>query len=282
MTILDGKALAAKIKSSIACKVKDLPRRPGLAVLLVGDDPASRTYVNGKRRDCEACGLYSEEYALPAETPAGELAALIEELNARREIDGILLQLPLPGGLEARALLEAIRPDKDVDGLSEASLGKLLSGDGGGFTPCTPLGVMMLLEEYGIDPAGRDCVMVGRSAIVGKPMAALLTARDATVTLCHSKTVELAKKCAGADILLSAVGKMDFISEDMVKPGAVVVDISINRDEAGRLHGDLTRSAAARAGWLTPVPGGVGPMTRAALMVNTYAAACRHLGLPVT
>lgn len=276
MIWLDGKGTAAQWRAEIAHKVQDLPRRPGLAVILVGDDPASRTYVNGKRRDCETCGLYSEEYTLPAETAEGELLDLISVLNTREDIDGILVQLPLPSHLSAGRLLAAISPEKDVDGLHPVNMGKLLLGDPTGFTPCTPLGVLRLLEAYSIPLAGKDCVMVGRSSIVGKPLAALLTRQDATVTLCHSQTANLVQKTATADILLSAVGKMNFITEEMVKPGAVLVDISINRDEAGKLHGDARQEALAKASYATPVPGGVGPMTRAALMWNTYLSAYRR------
>lgn len=280
MTTLDGKALAAKIKAQLAEKVKVLPRKPGLAVILVGDDPASRTYVNGKRRDCEACGFYSEEYALPATTTQAELLDLIAALNARADVDGILVQLPLPGDLDEVALLEAIAPDKDVDCFHPVNVGRLYTGQKGGFVPCTPGGVMELLHEYGISPAGKTCVVLGRSNIVGKPMAMLLLAENGTVTICHSKTPNLAEKCATADILVSAVGKTGLVTGDMVKEGAVVVDVAMNRDAQGKLCGDVdVESVAPRAGYLTPVPGGVGPMTRAMLMVNTYRAALAHLGL---
>lgn len=279
MIWLNGKETAAQWKAEIANKVQGLPRRPGLAVLLVGDDPASRTYVNGKRRDCETCGLYSEEYTFPAQTAEGDLLDLISVLNAREDVDGILVQLPLPSHLSAGRLLGAIMPEKDVDGLHPVNMGKLLLGDPTGFTPCTPLGVLRLLQAYSIPLAGKDCVMVGRSSIVGKPLAALLTRENATVTLCHSQTADLAQKTATADVVLSAVGKMHFISEEMVKPGAVLVDISINRDEMGKLHGDACPSALEKASYATPVPGGIGPMTRAALMWNTYLSACRRQGV---
>lgn len=280
MTTLDGKALAAKIKAQLAEKVKTLPRKPGLAVILVGDDPASRTYVNGKRRDCEACGFLSEEYALPATTTQAELLDLIAALNARADVDGILVQLPLPGGLDEVALLEAIAPDKDVDCFHPVNVGRLYTGQKGGFVPCTPGGVMELLHEYGISPAGKTCVVLGRSNIVGKPMAMLLLAENGTVTVCHSKTPDLAEKCATADILVSAVGKTGLVTGDMVKEGAVVVDVAMNRDAQGKLCGDVdVASVGDKAAYLTPVPGGVGPMTRAMLMVNTYRAALAHLGL---
>lgn len=281
MTILDGKALAAKLKGELASKVNGLPRKPGLAVILVGDDPASRTYVNGKRRDCEECGFYSEEYTMPATVSQGELLALIGELNERADIDGVLVQLPLPKGLDATALLDAIVPDKDVDCFHPVNVGKLYTGQPGGFVPCTPGGVMELLHEYGISPKGKHCVVLGRSNIVGKPMAALLLAEDATVTICHSKTPDLAQQCATADILVSAVGKTGLVTGDMVKEGAVVVDVAMNRNSEGKLCGDVDMDTVApKCSYITPVPGGVGPMTRAVLMKNTYRAALRHLGLP--
>ena len=246
----------------------------------MGDDPASRTYVNGKRRDCEECGFYSEEYTMPAGTAQADLLALIDELNAREDIDGILVQLPLPKGLDSRVLLDAIRPDKDVDCFHPVNVGKLFSGQTGGFAPCTPAGVMDLLHEYGIEPTGKECVVLGRSNIVGKPMAALLLAEDGTVTICHSATPDLAQKCATADILVSAVGKAGLVTGDMVKEGAVVVDVAMNRDAEGKLCGDVVmEEVAEKAAYLTPVPGGIGPMTRAELMRNTYRAACRHLNV---
>lgn len=280
MILMDGKALAAKRKSELRVKVDKLPRKPGLAVILVGDNPASRTYVNGKRRDCGESGFYSEEYTLPAETAQAEILALIDELNGREDIDGILVQLPLPKGLDSRALLDAIRPDKDVDCFHPVNVGKLFSGQKGGFAPCTPAGVMDLLHEYGISPKGKHCVVLGRSNIVGKPMAALLLAEDGTVTVCHSATPDLAQKCATADILVSAVGKAGLVTGDMVKEGAVVVDVAMNRNAEGKLCGDVVmEEVAEKAAYLTPVPGGVGPMTRAGLMDNTYRAACRHLNV---
>ena len=280
MILMDGKTLAAKRKSELRAKADKLPRKPGLAVILVGDDPASRTYVNGKRRDCGECGFYSEEYTLPAATAQTEILALIDELNAREDIDGILVQLPLPKGLDSRALLDAIRPDKDVDCFHPVNVGKLFSGQKGGFAPCTPAGVMDLLHEYGLSPKGKHCVVLGRSNIVGKPMAALLLAEDGTVTVCHSATPDRAQKCATADILVSAVGKAGLVTGDMVKEGAVVVDVAMNRDGEGKLCGDIEmESVAGKASYLTPVPGGVGPMTRAGLMENTYRAACRHLNV---
>ena len=205
-TILDGKALAAKRKAELACKVKKLVRKPGLAVILVGEDPASRVYVTSKRKDCEECGFYSEEYTLPEQTPERELLDLIQVLNGRSDIDGILVQLPLPKHMDEKKVLLAIRPDKDVDGFHPMNVGNLMTGEEG-FLPCTPAGVMELLAEHGIDPAGKRCVVVGRSNIVGKPMAILMLRNDATVTICHSKTPDLAGVCREADILVAAVGR---------------------------------------------------------------------------
>ncbi|MGE9972078.1 bifunctional methylenetetrahydrofolate dehydrogenase/methenyltetrahydrofolate cyclohydrolase FolD [Candidatus Pseudoscillospira sp. SGI.172] len=273
MILLDGKALAAKVKEEVCAQAALLPRKPGLAVILVGNDPASRVYVTSKRKDCEACGIYSEEYALLESTTQEELLELVAELNGRPDLDGILVQLPLPRHLDESAVLEAIAPEKDVDGFHPVSAGNLLIGRPG-FLPCTPAGVMAMLDEYGIDPAGKRAVVVGRSNIVGKPMALLLLRRDATVTLCHSKTPELGELCRQADILVSAAGRRGLITGDMVKEGAAVVDVAMNRDEAGKLCGDVVfAEAAARAAWITPVPGGVGPMTRAMLMKNTLLAA---------
>ncbi len=279
MTRLDGKALAAKIKVRVREEAAGLPRKPGLAVVLVGNDPASRVYVTSKRRDCEECGFYSEEYALLEETTQEELLELVETLNSREDIDGILVQLPLPGHLNEEAVIEAIDPRKDVDGFHPMNAGNLLIGRPG-FLSCTPAGVMDLLEEYGIDPAGKRAVVVGRSNIVGKPMALLLLRKNATVTLCHSKTPDLGDICRQADILVAAVGRRGLITADMVKEGAVVVDVAMNRDENGKLCGDVDFQAVAeKASYLTPVPGGVGPMTRAALMENTLLAAKRRQNL---
>lgn len=279
MTLLDGKALAAKVKEEVKAEAAKLPRKPGLAVVLVGNDPASRVYVTSKRKDCEACGIYSEEYALLEDTTQETLLELVETLNQRPDIDGILVQLPLPKHLDEEAVLEKIAPDKDVDGFHPVSAGNLLIGRLG-FQPCTPAGVMELLDEYHIDPAGRHAVVVGRSNIVGKPMGLLLLRRDATVTVCHSKTPDLGAVCRQADILVSAVGRRGLITADMVKPGAAVVDVAMNRNEAGKLCGDVDFEAVAeRAAYLTPVPGGVGPMTRAMLMKNTLLAARKHQNL---
>lgn len=273
--ILDGKALAAKIKENLAKEAKSLSSRPGLAVILVGDNPASRVYVTSKRKDCEECGFYSEEYTLPTETEPAQLLELIEVLNGRADIDGILVQLPLPAQFDEKAVLLAIDPDKDVDGFHPMNVGKLMTGESC-FLPCTPAGVMALLEEGGIDPAGKHCVVLGRSNIVGKPQALLMLQKDATVTICHSKTPNMAEECRRADILVCAVGKTDLITPDMVKEGAVIVDIAMNRNESGKLCGDCCRETYEKSSYFTPVPGGVGPMTRAMLMENTLRAAKLH------
>lgn len=279
MIKLDGKALAAKIKVRVREEAEKLPRRPGLAVVLVGEDPASRVYVTSKRKDCEECGIYSDEYALPANTTQRQLLELVETLNGRADIDGVLVQLPLPKHLNEEQVIETIASAKDVDGFHPVNAGNLLIGRPG-FLPCTPAGVMELLDEYQIDPAGKQAVVVGRSNIVGKPMALLLLQRDATVTICHSRTPDLAKCCSQADILVSAVGRCGLITADMVKPGAVVVDVAMNRNENGKLCGDVDYDAVAeKTAYITPVPGGVGPMTRAVLMENTLLAAKRRQNL---
>ncbi len=273
---MDGKALAAKVKEEVAAQVADMERKPGLAVVLVGDNPASRVYVNGKKKDCAECGIYSEEYAIPEETTQQELLELVETLNSREDIDGILVQLPLPRHLNEKEVLLAIRPDKDVDCFHPFNVGQLMIGEQG-FQPCTPAGVMRMLKEYGIDPAGKHCVIVGRSNIVGKPQAMLMLRENATVTVCHTKTPDLKAECLRADILVAAAGRVGLITGDMVKEGAVVVDVAMNRNEAGKLCGDVVfEEAAQRASYITPVPGGVGPMTRAMLMENTLYAAKQH------
>ena len=273
---MDGVALARKVKESLADEVNNLRRRPGLAVIIVGDDPASRVYVNSKRKDCAECGFYSEEYALLASTPQSELLELIEVLNERPDIDGILVQLPLPAGFDEEAVLRAIRPDKDVDSFHPFNVGQLTLGTPV-FVPCTPAGVMELLKEYQIDPAGKKCVVLGRSNIVGKPMALLLLHANGTVTVCHSKTPNMAEMVRDADILVSAVGKVGLVTADMVKDGAVVIDVAMNRNEQGKLCGDVAyEEVADKASYITPVPGGVGPMTRAMLMQNTFTAAKMH------
>lgn len=273
--ILDGKALAAKIKARIAEEVKTMDFRPGLAVILVGDNPASRVYVTSKRKDCEECGFYSEEYTLPNDAKSEQLLDLIAELNARAEIDGILVQLPLPPQFDEKEVLLAIDPNKDVDGFHPMNVGKLMTGESC-FLPCTPAGVMALLEEGEIDIAGKHCVVLGRSNIVGKPQALLMLQNDATVTICHSKTPDMAEQCRRADILVAAVGKTGLITPDMVREGVVIVDVAMNRDENGKLCGDCCRATYEKASAFTPVPGGVGPMTRAMLMENTLRAARLH------
>ena len=280
-TIIDGKALAAKCKARIKGEVEALSKRPGLAVIIVGDNPASRIYVNHKKKDCEECGIYSEEYALPEQAAQKELLELIDVLNGREDIDGILCQLPLPEQFDEKAVLEAIDPGKDVDCFHPYNVGKLMIGEPV-FLPCTPAGVMEMLDEYGIDPKGKHCVVVGRSNIVGKPAALLLLAKNATVTICHSKTKNLKEVCAAADILVAAVGREGFVTGDMVKPGAVVIDVGINRGADGKLHGDVNfEESSAVAGYITPVPGGVGPMTRAMLMKNTTQAAAMQNGVAI-
>ena len=273
--MMDGKALAAKVKEGVRNQVEAFRSRPGLAVVLVGDDPASRVYVNGKKKDCVECGIYSEEYHLPQEATQAQLLELVRTLNEREEMDGILVQLPLPAHLDEREVLLAIRPDKDVDCFHPFNVGQLMIGEQS-FQPCTPAGVMRMLEEYGIDPAGKHCVVVGRSNIVGKPQTMLMLQKNATVTICHTRTRNLKEMCLQADILVAAAGRAGLITADMVKEGAVVVDVAMNRNEAGKLCGDVDPAAAQRASYMTPVPGGVGPMTRAMLMENTLTAARLH------
>ena len=274
---IDGTALAAKVKGQVREEAAALDRRPGLAVIIVGDNPASRVYVNSKRKDCEECGFYSEEYALLASSSQEELLELIDVLNDRADIDGILVQLPLPAGFDEEQVLLSIRPDKDVDCFHPYNVGKLTIGEPV-FQPCTPGGVMEMLREYGIDPAGKRCVVLGRSNIVGKPMAMLLLHANGTVVMCHSQTADMKELAASADILVSAVGKVGLVTADMVKEGAVVIDVAMNRNEAGKLCGDVCYDAVAeKASYITPVPGGVGPMTRAILMKNTLTAAKMHM-----
>lgn len=275
-TIIDGKALAAKIRlqakeEAAALRAQGVPT--GLAVVLVGDDPASQTYVRAKHRDCEECGIASFDYTLPADTSQEELLALIARLNADSEVAGILVQMPLPAHLDAERVIAAIDPAKDVDGFHPMNLGKLVRGLPG-LRPCTPAGIMRMLEEYGIDPRGKRAVMVGRSSIVGKPMSLMLLAADATITIAHSNTAELAHACREADILVVATGRARMVRGSWVKPGAVVIDVGMDRDEEGKLCGDVAFDEVEPvAGAITPVPGGVGPMTRAMLMENVVFAA---------
>ncbi len=273
---IDGKAVAASVRAQVAeeaAALKEQGIRPGLAVVIVGDDPASRTYVNNKKKACAETGIYSEEYALPASTTQEELMALVEKLNRKEEIHGILVQSPLPKGLDEKAVIEAINPAKDVDAFHPENVGRIMIGNFH-FLPCTPAGVIELIRSQGIEIAGKNCVVVGRSNIVGKPMAMLLLHNNGTVTICHSRTRNLKEICASADILVAAVGKPKFITEDMVKPGAVVIDVGMDRDENGKLCGDVDfAQVEPKAGYITPVPGGVGPMTIAMLLKNTITAA---------
>lgn len=275
-TRIDGKAVSAKVREEVAKEVAALKEQgicPGLAVVIVGDDPASRIYVNNKKKACQATGIYSEEYALPAETTQEELLALVDKLNHKKDIHGILVQSPLPKGLDEEAVVEAIDPKKDVDAFHAYNVGKIMLGDYQ-FLPCTPAGIMELLKAYDISVEGKRCVVIGRSNIVGKPMAMLLLHQNGTVTVCHSRTKDLPEVTRQADILVSAVGKSHFVTADMVRPGAVVIDVGMNRDENGKLCGDVDfEQVEPIASYITPVPGGVGPMTIAMLLKNTVTAA---------
>lgn len=254
-------------------ELKEKNINPGLAVIIVGDDPASRVYVNNKKKACDEIGIYSEEYALPEETSEEELLALIRKLNGKKKINGILVQLPVPKQINEETIINAIDPKKDVDAFHPVNVGKIMVGNFD-FVPCTPAGVMELIDESGIDVAGKECVVVGRSNIVGKPQAMLLLHKNGTVTICHSKTKNLKEKTKQADILIAAVGKPNFITGDMIKEGAVVIDVGINRIAEKKLVGDVDFESAEKvAGAITPVPGGVGPMTIAMLMKNTVKAA---------
>ena len=276
MIVMDGNAVAAKCKAAAAEEAKKLKHQPGLAVVLVGDNPASRTYVSAKERDCKECGFASFEYKLPAETTREELLELIARLNADEKVDGILVQMPLPAHFSEQEVLCAIAPEKDVYGFHPMNVGRMNTGDPV-FEPCTPAGIMVMLKEYGVEIRGKRCVVLGRSNIVGKPMAAMLLREDGTVTSCHSRTPDIAAFTREADILVSAVGKVNFVTADMVKEGAVVVDVAMNRNAEGKLCGDVDYAAVApKCSYITPVPGGVGPMTRAMLMVNLLKAAQRR------
>lgn len=273
---MDGRALAGRIKEQVRAQVEGMERRPGLAAVRVGEDPASQVYTRSRRKDCALCGIYHEEYVLPQDTTQPELMDLIDMLNSRADIDGILMEFPLPEHLDSRAVQLAIRPDKDVDCINPANMGHLILGEEA-LRPCTPAAVMRLLEEYGVETAGKTCVLVGRSSIVGKPLAMLMLLGDATVTICHTKTAMLAEECRRADILVTAAGEAGLITADLVKEGAVVVDIAVNRDARGALCGDTVYDQVVqKAACLTPVPGGVGPVTRAILMENTLKAAAGH------
>ena len=278
MQIIDGKKVPANVKESVRLETDRLIAEhgvtPGLAVVIVGDDPASRVYVNNKKKACGLVGFKSEEYALPAETTQEELLALVDTLNKKPDINGILVQLPLPEHLDDKAVIERISPEKDVDAFHAVNVGKIMLGEYD-FLPCTPAGVMEMLRQYEIPVEGRECVVIGRSNIVGKPMGMLLLHENGTVTICHSRTKNLKEVCQRADILVAAVGKAKFVTADMVKDGAVVIDVGMNRDENGKLCGDVDfENVKDKCSYITPVPGGVGPMTIATLMKNTLKA-CR-------
>lgn len=283
--ILDGKALAAEIRSEVKTQVAALVEKSvstALAVILVGDDSASQVYVRNKIKACADTGIRSLEFRMPAETTQQQLLAKIAELNADESVDGILVQLPLPKQINADAVISAIDPAKDVDGFHVANAGALVTGKQG-FVPCTPFGVMRLIEKSGVNPRGKSAVIVGRSNIVGKPMALLLLAADATVTVAHSRTPDLSAVTRNADILVAAVGRAKLIKADMVKPGAVVIDVGMNRDENGKLCGDVDFAEVKEiSGSITPVPGGVGPMTIAMLMQNTVLAAQMRRGISLS
>ena len=274
--IIDGKQVAARCREELKQQVAALRARgiiPGLAVILIGEDPASQVYVRNKHRACEELGIHSEQYTLSADTDRQTLLDLITELNGREEIDGILVQLPLPGHLDEKEILSAIDPAKDVDSFHPQNVGRLVIGDYF-FAPCTPSGILTLIDSAGVDLTGKECVVIGRSNIVGKPMALMLLHRNATVTVCHSKTCDLPSVTRRADVLISAVGKAGFVTADMVKPGAVVIDVGMNRNQAGKLCGDVDFESVSRvAGYLTPVPGGVGPMTITMLLRSTVLSA---------
>ncbi len=278
--IIDGKFVSQSVREKIKKAVDELGegvRRPGLAVIIVGDDPASRVYVRNKKAACEQVGYLSREYALSAQTPEEELLELIDALNRDDEIDGILVQLPLPCGFDEKKVIQHISPSKDVDAFSYVNVGRITVGDAD-FVPCTPAGVMELLGFYGITLEGKRAVVVGRSNIVGKPQALLLLEKNATVTVAHSRTRNLGEITREADILVVAVGRAKFINADMVKDGAVVIDVGMNRDENGKLCGDVDfESVEKKASYITPVPGGVGPMTITELLKNTFTAYTRHM-----
>lgn len=273
--IIDGKQISQKVKERVKEQVAALTEKgvqPGLAVVIVGENPASRVYVNNKKKACAECGIASFEHALPSETSQETLLELVRRLNEDQKVHGILVQLPLPGHMDETAVLNAISPAKDVDAFHPVNVGKIMIGDYC-FLPCTPAGVMELIASTGISIEGKNCVVIGRSNIVGKPMAMLLLHANGTVTICHSRTKGLEKICAEADILVAAVGRAKFVTADMVKPGAVVIDVGMNRVD-GKLCGDVDYAAVEPvAGYITPVPGGVGPMTIAMLMQNTVTAA---------
>ena len=277
--LIDGKTLAQEIRQEIAKDIELLVGQtgvcPGLAVVLVGDDPASAVYVRNKKKACDTAGLYVDDHALPATTTQEELLKLIDQLNNDPKIHGILVQLPLPSQIDSQTVLNTVLPDKDADGFHPYNIGRLVAGDPV-FVPCTPKGVMRMIESTGQSVKGKRAVILGRSNIVGKPVAMLLMHQHATVTICHSRTTDLPGMCKEADILVAAIGKAQFVKSDMVKPGAIVIDVGINRLDDGRLVGDVDFEPVKEvAGWLSPVPGGVGPMTIAMLLANTLESAKR-------
>ena len=275
-TRIDGKEVSAAVREQISSEVKELKAKgvtPGLAVIIVGNDPASRVYVNNKKKGCEQVGMNSFEYALPEETTTQELVALIEKLNNDSDVHGILCQLPVPEHIDEEKVLNAISPEKDVDAFHPVNCGKVMTGDYK-FAPCTPAGMVEMLKYYNIPVAGKHCVIIGRSNIVGKPMAMLMLKNNATVTVCHSRTENLSSITKQADILVAAVGRPNFVTADMVKDGAVVLDVGINRMDDGKLCGDVDfNDVAEKTSYITPVPGGVGPMTITMLLKNTLEAA---------
>ena len=277
--IIDGKQISKEVRAEIAAECAELREKgivPGLAVVIVGTDPASQVYVRNKKKACEEVGFHSEVYELPGETTEAELLALVEKLNHDDNIHGILVQLPLPKHLDDKIVIEHIDPKKDVDAFHPVNVGRIMIGDND-FLPCTPAGVLALLGKSGIEVAGKDCVVLGRSNLVGKPQAMLLLHANGTVTICHSKTKNLADITRRADILVVAIGKADFVTGDMVKEGAVVIDVGMNRKPDGKLTGDVDfASVEPKASYITPVPGGVGPMTITMLLRNTLTSAKRH------
>ncbi|MEC4891372.1 MAG: bifunctional methylenetetrahydrofolate dehydrogenase/methenyltetrahydrofolate cyclohydrolase FolD [Nitrospira sp.] len=281
--LIDGKALAQQVRDRLAVEsaavLAKTGMKPGLATILVGDDPASHQYVKSKQKACDAAGIYIDDHKLPASTTQAELLSLIERMNADPKIHGILVQLPLPKHIESRVVLEAVSPDKDADGFHPYNFGRLVEGNPV-FEACTPKGVIKMLESTGIGIEGKRAVVLGRSNIVGKPLALMLLQRNATVTICHSKTKDIAAVCREADLLLVAIGKAKFVTADMVKEGAVVIDVGTNRWTDGKLCGDVDFEAVSqKAGWISPVPGGVGPMTIAMLLDNTVESAKRMAGM---
>lgn len=276
MNIIDGKAVSRAVRERVASETAELKKKgvtPGLAVIIVGEDPASQVYVRNKEKACEEVGFYSEKFALPEDTTQEELNALVQKLNERRDINGILCQLPLPKHLDDKEVINLINPIKDVDAFHPVNVGAIMIGDYN-FLPCTPAGVMELIHSTGVDVCGKKAVVIGRSNIVGKPMAMLLLHENATVEITHSRTQNLSEITAGADILVAAIGKAKFVTADMVKKGALVIDVGMNRDENGKLCGDVDFEAVKdKCSYITPVPGGVGPMTISMLMQNTLTAA---------